>query len=298
MARPLLIEGMRGLGDNLYQRPFVRAAAAQVETFLVTPWPEIYEDIPGLSFVDRPARLRTQEKNRRRQLPGRWSPAPRGARPLRVGYGARELPRLGLVGALAAAFRAAGIECAAPVWDLPPLPPSGLAEGARGRPIAVVRPATVRAEWSNPARNPRPEYLAAAAADLAERYAVVSVADLRPGHEWALDPLPPAATVLHRGELPVARLLALVAEAALVVGGIGWLLPAAIAAGTPGFFVLGGQLAHNAPEIVTDGRMDTSRLGFARPARPCRCADMRHECDREIPDFAAQWRAWRDAHAL
>ena len=57
---PLFIEGMLGLGDNIYQRAFVKQLPAG--TYIRTAWPELYEDLPVLpvrSFTT----LRTQRKN-------------------------------------------------------------------------------------------------------------------------------------------------------------------------------------------------------------------------------------------
>lgn len=51
------------------------------------------------------------------------------------------------------------------------------------KPVAVIRPATVRKEWANPARNPDPKYLADAARELRKHFYVVSLADLEEGEE-------------------------------------------------------------------------------------------------------------------
>jgi hypothetical protein len=56
---PLFIEGMLGMGDNIYQRAFVKQLPAG--TYIRTAWPELYEDLPVLpvrSFTT----LRTQRK--------------------------------------------------------------------------------------------------------------------------------------------------------------------------------------------------------------------------------------------
>src|ERR1035437_879363 len=61
--REILIRGMLGLGDNILQRPFVRAAAAQYDdVYLETPWPELYCDLP-VHLCKRPTSLRSQVKN-------------------------------------------------------------------------------------------------------------------------------------------------------------------------------------------------------------------------------------------
>ena len=69
--RPILIRGLWGLGDNCYQRPFVRAATREYELHLETPWPELYADL-DIKFVCGKRKLRTQQKNMARQPPERW----------------------------------------------------------------------------------------------------------------------------------------------------------------------------------------------------------------------------------
>jgi hypothetical protein len=78
----------------------------------------------------------------------------------------------------------------------------------------------------------------------------------------------------------------------VVVGGVGWIVPACVALGTPAFIVLGGNGGMNAPDKIIDTRMDGSRIGFATPKEYCRCLDMRHLCEKQIPDLERQWRRW------
>lgn len=77
LRRPLFIRGMYGLGDNIMQRPFVRAAAEREgQVFLQTPWPELYADLPKVKPVRSMTRLRTQQKNERRVSPNLWARCP------------------------------------------------------------------------------------------------------------------------------------------------------------------------------------------------------------------------------
>jgi ADP-heptose:LPS heptosyltransferase len=177
-------------------------------------------------------------------------------------------------------------------FDLPPLRRSPV---QAERPVAVIRPVTVRSEWRNEARNPRPEYLRWIARQLMDTHHVVVVAHLAQGQEWLEGELPDHHQAFLAGELPVLELLALVAAADLVVGGVGWIVPAAIAARTRAFIVLGGQGGHNAPEKITDPAMDLSRIGWAMPAAYCRCENMRHRCVKTIPNLPAQWSAFIEA---
>jgi len=287
--KPVLIRGMWGLGDNIYSRPFVRAAAAQYEVHLETPWPELYADL-DIKFVRGSRKLRTQQKNMERQPSERWLKLQRPMRELRINYAdigsrsiikAMELRWLPLVGFDPALF------------DLPALGPSPIV--VSDQPIAVVRPVTIRSEWRNEARNPRPEYVSAIAAELMATHTVVAVADLAQGEEWLEGELPPAHWHFVNGELAVRELLALVRDADIVLGGVGWIVPAALALKVKAFVVLGGHGGHNAPLKITDPRLDLSRIGFAVPEKFCRCTNMLHACDKTIADPLGQFYRWRDS---
>lgn len=294
MTPALLIQGMRGLGDNLFQRPFVRAACERrANVYLETPWPELYADLP-VRPVATATPLRTQALNEARQPAALWSTPPAAVELRRFSYGHGALRRGSIVQALE---RTVPLGRTPFAFDLPPLGPSPAIETG-GKPLALVRPVTVRREWRNPARNPRPEYLAEIAGSLMATHHVVCVAHLAAGEEWLDGPLPPHHQALIAGELDVRQLLALVRAAAVAVGGVGWLVPAAIAAGTPAFIILGGQGGHNGPAKITDPRMNLTRLGYATPDRFCGCDQMGHRCDKRISNLPAQWAAFRQRVAV
>lgn len=293
MKQPLLIRGQWGLGDNIFARPFIRAACDLHDVYLETPWPELFEDLP-LRFVKGTRALRTQTKNVMRQPATRWSIPPHGIRDVRVSYGHYELANGSIVDAIEKALPLHG---ASPKWDLPDLGEGPIDSGAA--PIALIRPVTVRMEWNNAARNPRPEYIAHIAGDLKARgFAVAVVADLRANEEWLDGELPPHNAAFLDGEFDVRQLLALMRDAAVVVGGVGWIVPASIAIKTKTFIVLGGHGGHNAPEKITDPRMDLSQIGFAKPETFCRCSNMQHQCNKKIPDIMDQFHSWARATGL
>jgi hypothetical protein len=277
---------MWGLGDNIFSRPFVRAAAQQYDVYLETPWPELYEDL-DIRFVLGKRRLRTQAKNITRQRPEIWS-RPLPMREVKILYG-RELAEMSLINALERQWAALRVGFDPALFDLPDMGPSPVVSD---RPIAVVRPVTERSEWHNVARGPRPEYLSALAAQLITTHTVVAVADLEPGQEWLVGAMPPAHRHFVLGELSVRELLALVREADVVIGGVGWIVPTGLALRTRTFVVLGGHGGHNAPEKITDPRLDLSRIGFAMPERFCRCTSMMHDCDKTIADPVGQFVRW------
>jgi hypothetical protein len=282
---------MYGLGDNCYQRPFVRAAAIQYEVHLETPWPELYADL-DIKFIRGGRRLRTQQKNMARQRPALWSQpsvlAQARMREIKVGYGS-DLSHASIVNALERRWLALKVKFDPALFDLPDL---GLSPIKSQRPIAVIRPVTVRGEWRNEARNPRPEYVNALAAELIATHTVVAVADLEQGQEWLVGELPPAHHYFVFGELVVRELLALVRDADIVIGGVGWIVPAGLALKVKTFVVLGGQGGHNEPAKITDPRLDLSRIGFAIPENYCRCTNMLHICDKRIADPLGQFHRW------
>jgi hypothetical protein len=288
MTSRLLVNGCWGLGDCIYTRPFVRAATANFEVWLETPWPELYEDL-DIKFVCGSRQLRTQLKNMARQLPERWSPAINGDRQIRIGY--FDLVVRSIILSMQRQWVHFGVVFDPALFDLPDMGPSPVVSD---KPIAVIRPVTVRREWRNEARNPRPEYIAAIAAALMNTHHVVAVADIDPPQEWAVGELPPAHEYLIRGELSIRPLLALVRHADIVVGGVGWIVPAGLALKVKTFVVLGGHGGHNEPSKLTDRRLDLSHIGFAYPDHFCKCTNMLHNCNKAMADPLGQFSHWRN----
>jgi hypothetical protein len=266
----------------------MRAAAAQYEVHLETPWPELYADL-DIKFVRGSRKLRTQQKNMARQPAERWFRAPQWLmREFTVAYS--DLAARSIITAMERRWSMLGVKFDPALFDLPDMGPSPVA--VSDRPIAVIRPVTVRSEWRNEARNPRPEYVNAIATELMATHTVVAVADLAPDQEWQVGDLPPAHWQFVHGELGVRELLALVRDADLVIGGVGWIVPAGLALKVKTFVVLGGHGGHNAPEKITDPRLDLSRIAFAEPENFCRCTNMLHACDKTIADPLGQFRRW------
>lgn len=272
----MIIHAMRGLGDSVYSRAFIKQLPG--ELYVDTPWPELLRDLPNVHFIRPQTTLRTQAKNIARHAT--WTMPP-GRQPTRqIRYGAE-----GIIPGMIASF---GVMPGA--FDLPPLPPS-----PETGPYVVVRPATVRSEWRADTRNPDPMYIAEAAVVAKMRgYRVISVADLQEGVEWMVGGLMPYADVrYHKGELPVEQLLALVKGAAAVIGGIGWLVPAALAARVPAWIICGGQGGFNSPkQICPDG----STITFAVPDNFCKCRLKTHNCDKRISDYDSKLADWAGRH--
>lgn len=275
----IAIRGMQGLGDNIYQRAFVKSLAKQTEVILETPWPELYADIGNVRLIKPHTRLRTQAKNAANADKSLWS-KPYYGNSIQISYSSN-----GIMRGMREKFCVDSSS-----FDLPNFAKPTFISGK----YAVIRPATVRKEWMAASRNPKPEYLAECAKILLDRgFSVISVADLEDGAEWALEPLPEATIRLHKGELNIKELLGLIQHADLVVGGVGWLTPASIAYKVPSWVILGGFGAFNSPENLFDaGRMDLSKVGYAMPDNFCRCRDGQHNCRKDISNHAKKFTEW------
>lgn len=271
----MIIHSMKGLGDNIYQRAFLKNMPGTI--YLDTPWPELVADLPHVQCVKPQTNLRTQAKNIARHTTWLTAPTKQPARHIR--YGTE-----GIIPGMIASF---GVMPGA--FDLPPLPPSP----ETGK-YVVVRPATVRSEWRADTRNPDPWYIQWASVQAHSRgYRVISVADLEVGKEWIVGNAPMASKYYHKGELPVEQLLALVANASAVIGGIGWLVPAALSAKVPAWIICGGQGGFNAPELICPAE---STITFAVPDNFCRCKLKQHNCDKRISNYDSKLATWADQH--
>lgn len=288
-THPIVVHCMEGMGDTIFQRPLIRQLIAEnpgTPVYVASSWPELLEDIPHAGFV-YPARttLRTQRKNSARQDRTRWVKPPSPHKHCRPRYmlASAKIDRQTIMAELA---RSMNLRADAPLTlDLPDFGPSPVA----GR-YALVRPVTHRREWLNSARSPRPEYVVRAAELLrAAGYQIVSVADVDGSLEWLEEPAPVADVRFHHGELGIRELMALTQHAGVVVGGVGWIMPAGVAAKVPTVIIGGGNGEHNAPWIITDPRMDLSRYRHLLPDPYCECARREHACTKEIPDFDAQF---------
>ena len=268
-----IYHGMKGLGDNIYQRAFIKAALKPL--YLQTPWPELYEDIQGVYCTKSNTTLRTQAKNVAKY--NQWHVEP---------HGHARLIQYSVDGIIKGMTHTCGVKPAK--FDLPSF---GLIEF--GKKYAVVRPVTHRAEWMAQTRSPKPEYVAEAAQILREMgFCVVSVADLEDGKEWAENPLPYADVTYHKGELDVRQLMALIEHASVVVGGVGWIVPAAIAYQTPAWIINGGNGGYNSKDKITDPCMNLSKIEFIEPDKFCKCTKPIHHCDKTISHHADKFTEW------
>jgi hypothetical protein len=277
---------MIGLGDNLYQVPLVASFARHVDAIsLETPFPALYRDIPNLL----PVRPRfAQERN-----PPRWyseeSERAAGYSTLRsrsgpvnwrIRYTTHDLSQ-GMTIQRAMERGSAPVPTAIewPAFDEPFASlPAEIEKSSK--PLALVRPVTNYQRRAGSSRSCLPEYVAEASIRLMDTHTVVSLARID-GHTEAYDGEPPAAH--HRydhGELSVLQVLEVARRANRIAGGVGWIIPAAMAFGVRTLAIYGGLGAHNNPAVLVDPRARSGRfLTHAVPERFCMCRFHSHECE-------------------
>ena len=274
----IFVKGMQGLGDTIYQRPFVKALAKKHDkVYLETSWPEFFEDLNNVYPVKSGTKLRTQSKNISKHGESRWFVPPPHIPTIQIRYGHKEMRTMSIPEAMYSHFRVTPDN-----WDLPVLTKSPI----QGK-YVVIRPPTVRTEWFNSARNCHSEYMVRASNILREHgYTIISIADLDEGKEWLAGAEPYADVKFHNGELSVKEIIALVANASLVVASVGFMVPMTMALGAPFICILGGIGGHNAPEKIThDLLAANNKVSWIEPDNFCKCVDMRHDCDKTISNF-------------
>ncbi|RLC31990.1 hypothetical protein DRH13_02285 [Candidatus Woesebacteria bacterium] len=267
----MVIQGMYGLGDNIYQRSVFREIKERV--YLRTCWPQLYSDLPNILPAMPTTRLRTQVKNLQKQDASVWH-SPPCLPSVKMAYSSGNLKSGSILHAMTKKIGVTPKIFDMPKFDGPKIYP----------PYVVIRPVTMRSEWYNRARGPEDVYICEAATLLRDYgYYVISVADIAE-KEWC-DKLPKCDLAYNHGELIFEKLMGLIQNASLVVGGVGWVVPACAASGTPLITILGGQGGHNSPEKIISKPMNDSKIKFIRPDNYCMCADNRHVCNKTISGF-------------
>lgn len=281
---------MQGIGDTLYARPFVKMLVEEGhDVFVETPLPFIFGDLP-VKFLRTSTQYRTQAKALQLSTTQFYDAPSQVDRAIEFFYDDTALKRHNIVSYMETAF---GYEAGStrPVFDLPTnLAHHGL-DLPLDRRIAVVRPVTHRSEWLCTSRSPKPNYVAWCSRMLVEQgFYVISVADTDGKREWIeADGDPVASLKLHHGELSIEQTLSLLRDTDVAIGGSGFIIPAAISAGTNLFVIFGGRGGYDNPRTVFDLRMPMYSVGWALPTEFCRCRNMTHDCNKEIKDLDSQF---------
>jgi hypothetical protein len=279
------LTSMKGLGDNIYQRAFIKNISQNALCVLDTPWPEIYEDLGNVYFSFCKTELRTQKKNvKKTDFCGRRDSEIRQRLSKVVNLGQVRYTNTGIVDGLKKCFKVEPLKMDLPTFDLS----KRLSELSQKK-FAVIRPVTVRKEWHSDARNPHPEYIQIAVNELKKQgIYTISIADADGVNETFVGEKPDCDLNFNEGQLNIREILSLVQNASIVVGGIGWLVPAAIAYETKACFISGGWGEFNHPSRLLPN-YETSFIKFIMPDNFCMCKDSNHLCDKTITNFQEQF---------
>ena len=299
IERPIVLDGMHGLGDNVHQRAVVRRLLdAGHPVWLRTPWPCLYHDFDPdrLRLVERGYTLRTQAKNARRERDAySREPIPRNARAMRVWYDYNSIRRTGsfIGGMIRTTF---GVDANVEGADFTlPVPTEWRYKAAAflgrpSRPVMVLRPLVERPEWGGcKIRNPHHAAYAALYNSIRDRFFVVSVADLVPGLETLVGPKLEADMTLHAGELDAEALAGMIALAAVTFTSPGFAIALSQAVGTPVIAIFG---AHELSRFYAYGNRFAPTLGID-PVTPCEHFSRLCACDKRIDIDAATIRIAR-----
>ena len=269
----MYIIGQHGLGDAIYLRAFI---PRDVEVFLKTPWPEIYSDFENIKFVRKNSGLRTQRKNEANSKVV-WHTAP-DERQIKINYSGVNILK-GIENSIGFSPKE---------FNLPSFGKRIIKEK-----YAVIRPVTVRKEWPASSRNPLPQYINKCAEILLNSgYTVISIADIDQVNEYAVGCLPEATKRYNKGELGIIDMLGIMENADVVVGGVGWIVPASIAFKSNAFIVFGGCGGLNHPDMITSNDMDLSKIKFVLPDNFCLCRESDHECNKYITGIESSFNKW------
>lgn len=280
MLRPLLLQGMHGMGDCLHQRAIIRQLMQRYDVYLESSWVAPYHDLiaDGLKVVHKRTSLRTQTKNAQREAGLFHGAAPQGIRTRRVWYAPREVRQCR--GVLAAMCRNCDVSYESADFRLPVksewVEAARAAVGYPDKPILVYRPLVERTEWNGcAARNPDVGAYAALLDSIRDRFYVVSIADLVEGVEWITSKPFVADATFHAGELPFEALAGLFAMAAMVYAAPGFAVILAQAVETPVCAVFG---SYEASYSFSGGARWCPYLGID-PITPC--DDFRHDTNKD-----------------
>ena len=273
-----LVSCYHGLGDTFYMRPAVRKLArARGRVHVATPWPQLWTGEPGVVVVMPPSvTLRTQRANLSRTAAEAWMHTTDYRWSHRLKYDTRDFRASRPV--VDAFLRSAGLPPDYGPDDFHWRPDTSWTPAwAVGRRIGIVHMPSVKREWNNPARNPDPANIQAVVDDARDLY-WVSVGWDQKDEEWTETLVSGVDKRLEHGELTTEEMIGLIAASEVVVSGPCYLLPAAMAMGTPVFCVFGGSVP---PHLLIDPRMGAT-VNWAAPDPFCACYEMSHDCAKGI----------------
>lgn len=287
-----------GLGDNMYERPFVvEMGKGFDEVYVETPFPQLYwdQDPARFNFVPRWSILHLQNWAIV-DFQGVWSEAPAPDTVTKKTC----FWESGLGNPIASVpdrfFKDSGLDSFS--FSLP-VNPKWYEEAAgflncinlQADPLCIVKRPTIRKEWPNPARNPRIEYFQHAINEMRRRgYTILSVASVRPGEEDLDGEVAGIDLALHRDEISIWGLLGLIHRySILCICPPSFFIPFCLGTGAASFCIYGGS-AHPRRHVSTG--IHAPLYDLAAPDPFCDCGQMDHDCNKEIKGFEKKFESY------
>lgn len=279
----VFLEGYAGIGDNLWQRPFIKEMCKQFKTFyLHTYTPQMYWDIPNIKFVKPKYNTFKIHQKNIVNTPGVWvDEAPAGIRQLK-----RPAYWVGFQWELSIA------EQFADLWGVKsdynfyfPVKDEWVQQArkvlnrldTKGKKICVMHFPTQREDWQCPARDPKPEYMQLIIDRYKDEYFFISLADLE--HEYFTKAPRGVDKEFHHAELSLNEIIGLVKLSDMVVSGNCYLFAMGLSIGTKTFYIGGGCQDIN---LFIGDKVNLPHLAWIQPEPFCNCLNQNHDCKKDI----------------
>jgi hypothetical protein len=280
-----IIDSYFGLGDNIYQIPFVHKLARQGEVFIYTPFPELFQFSNVYCF--KPAtNLKLQLENMtNNSLYSRKSEHRIMGERLKFNYHRGFKQGLSIMRSFENIIPLDGdfhFEFT-PTTSLEVDEIKGRADKKKKR-LCVVRLPSIRKEWPCYPRIPLMEYFQVCIDYLRQYYYIVTVGDIGNKEEYAgIEPsgIDEKRDRRHLDHLGIWQVFDLLSRSDLVVSMVCNILPMCQILKKRSFFIYGGYVPH---ALLNDERF--YQVGYVEPKPFCFCVSRGqdgHKCNKEIP---------------
>lgn len=271
-----IVQSYFGMGDNIYQIPFIRQLSKHGEVFIHTPFPELFQKMDKVHCLPASTTLKAQFKNMQgNKLYQRCRPK---GTVIRFEYGSKFEKNQSIM---------QSFEHTVPLdeWFFEFEPPySARADEILkrvSRPICIVRLPSVRDEWFNSSRNGKMEYFQLCIDRLKKDYYLIAVGDI--GNKERYDGPCPSGIDEHldrlgENQLELWDMVYLLKHSGMVLSIPCNILPLCQILKKKGFFIYGGYVPHR---LLNDTRF--YQVGYVEPDPFCLCVKNRHNCYKEIP---------------
>lgn len=280
-----LLSGFLGPGDTLYMRPAVRALLAKLDgpAALATCYPQFFHDME-LNFWRRPTVLRIADHEYSRHPKGTFLPIHKRS-PCHYDFSYNHKHFADGCTIAQGIGRNVKLELPPEARDMTLAPKPEWLDAARkivgDAPFAIIRRATLRAEWRAVSRNPAPGLIDLAAQRArAKGLKLVSVGWIKDQEEiYAESNKIEMDQEFDHGGLNLETVFGLTYLSRITITPQGFALPMAMSARAPVFVVYGGYVNHR--HLVDTIHSDL--VGYVEPENQCGCFEIAHECKKDIP---------------